>query len=481
MIEPVRGIFAGGEWVRASRGATIAVVNPATGDPIATVPRGAAADARTCIHAARWAFDEGPWPRMTPAERATLLKRFAVEATIDRPVFIECAVRQSGVPVASADVAVVTPALDAIAWYAQRASRDPETRLPDHGQTSSTVVREPAGVVVVLAAAAEPLSAIVHKAMPALAAGNAVVVKAASGAPLEAFALARCAQRAGLPHGVFNVVSGLARDVGDELAGNAMVDVVALAGRIATGRRVAARAAATLKTCVFTLGAGGATVVLGDADPGAVAPALTAAWLAHAGQAWGAPCLLVASAAVRDALVDAVLHDVKGLTVGDPADPATHVGPMRSVKARDRAEAMVAAAVAAGATIAAGGGRPAHPDRGAFLEPAVVTGVTAGMALASDEIAAPVLAVIDAPTDEDAIRIANERIDGVSAMVWAGSRDRALRAARMIRAGTVAAHGAGVNPLGPAGGYGRAGIGRERGFAGIDAYCEIKHIAGPAT
>jgi len=481
MMEPVWGVYAGGEWVRASRGTTITVVNPATEDAIASVPRGAAADARMAVHAARWAFDEGPWPRLKPAERATLLRRFSVEATIDRPLLIDLAVRSGGFPVSSADAVAVTPALDAFAWYAERAARDPESRLPDHAGTSSTVLREPAGVVAVLAAAAEPLAAIVHKAIPALAAGNTVVVKAASGAPLHAYALARCAHRAGLPPGVFNVVSGPARDVGAELAGNAMVDVVALAGRVATGRRVAARAAATLKTCVFTLGASGTAIVLDGADPAAIAPALVAAWLSNAGQSWGAPCRAVVSAAAHDAFVDAVLHEVKGSTVGDPANEATRVGPLRTAKARDRAEAMIAAAVAGGATLVAGGGRPDHLARGFFLEPAVVAGVAPSMSLATEEIAAPVLAVIEAADDEAAIRIANDRLDAVSAIVWAGSRERALAAARQIRAGTVAAQDAGVNPWAPAGGYGHAGLGRERGLAGLDAYSEIKHVAGPAT
>ncbi|HVL89380.1 MAG TPA: aldehyde dehydrogenase family protein [Actinomycetota bacterium] len=481
MIEAVRGIFAGGDWMRASRGATITVTDPALEETIATVPRGAAADARTCVHAARWAFDEGPWPRMTPAERAAHLKRFAVEATIDRPAFVELAVREWGVPVAGADEGFVRPSLEAFAWYAERASRDPESRLPDHGDTSSTVVREPAGVVAVLAAAAEPLAAIVHKAIPALAAGNTVVVKAASAAPLSAFALARCAQRAGMPPGVFNVVSGSARDAGDELASNAMVDVVALAGSIATGRRVAARAAGTVKTCLFTLGASGTAVVLDGSDPAVVAPSLVAAWLARAGQTWGAPCRLVVTAAVHDQLLDAIVAEVKGMPVGDPADPSIRVGPVRAAKARDRAEALIGAAVAAGASLVAGGSRPGDLSRGFFLEPAVVTGVRPGMGVFGEEVAAPVLAVVAAGGDEDAIRIANERIDGVSAMVWSEGRDRALAAARRLRAGTVLAQGAGANPWAPAGGYGQAGVGRERGLAGMDAYSEIKHVAGPAT
>lgn len=482
-MEPVWGISVGGEWVRASRGATIPVVDPSTGQSFATVPKGAAADARAAAHAARWAFDDGPWPGMTPAERATILKRFAVEATIDRSVFVECAIRESGVPVRYAETHAVGPALDALAWYARRAVRDPETRLPDHPgppPTSSTVVREPVGVVAVLAAAAEPLACLAHKMMPALVAGNTVVVKASSQAPLAAYALARCAARAGFPPGVVNVVSGPGRELATELAGNHMVDVVALAGRIATGRRIAPLAAAHLASCVFTLGASGWVLALDDAPVEELVSWLATAWLWNAGQAWGAPCRLVATPGVHDQLVEAVAHEAKGQRLGDPSDPATQVGPMRSAKARDRAQALIAAAVAAGATPAAGGGRPEQPAAGAYLEPAVLTGVAPDSPAVSDEIAAPILAVVAAHDDDDAIRIVNEGLNGVVTSVWASSRERALDAARQVRAGTVQAQGAGTNPSAPFGGYGRAGLGREGGSAGIDAYCEIKHVAGPA-
>lgn len=483
LMEPVWGIYVGGEWVRASRGATIPVVNPATGETVATVPKGAAADARAAAHAARWAFDDGPWPRMSAAERATILKRFAVEATIDRSVFVECAVRESGVPVRWAEQHAVAPALDALSWYAGKAVRDPETRLPDHPgppATSSTVVREPAGVVAVVAAAAEPLACLAHKLMPALVAGNAVVVKASSQAPLAAFALARCADRAGFPPGIVNVVSGPGRELAAELAGNPMVDVVALAGRIATGRRLAPLAAAHLASCVFTLGASGSVVAVDGAPVQEVASWLTAAWLWNAGQSWGAPCRLIATPGVHDQLVEAIVHEAKGQRLGDPSDPLTQLGPLRNAKARERAEALVASAVAAGATLVAGGGRAEHRASGAYLEPAVLTGVAPGSAAVTDEIAAPVLAVVAARDQQDAVRIASDRLDGVAAAVWASSRQDALDLARSVRAGTVTAQGAGINPAAPSGGFGRAGLGREGGTAGIDAYCEIKHVAGPA-
>jgi acyl-CoA reductase-like NAD-dependent aldehyde dehydrogenase len=478
----VTGFFAGGEWIRPSRGATIKVVDPASEETYGSVPRGLGVDARSVVHAARWAFDEGPWPRMSAAERAALLRAFSVECQVERERLVECAIHEWGATRRQAEALLVGPALEAIAWYADRASRDTESRLPDHAgppAASSLLVREPCGVAGIVAAGAEPLACLAHTAVAALAAGNTVAIKAPSTAPLSAFVLAECAARAGLPAGVLNVVSGPGRDAGAELCENAMVDVVAVAGTTATGRKVAQRAAATAKTTVAMLGATGTTVVLDGADPAEIAAHVAKTWLAHAGQAWGAACRLVATRSVHDALVDALAGYVKGLTVGDPSDAKTDSGPVRSKKALDRAIALVEDAVAEGARLVAGGGRPEHLAQGFYLEPAILTGAGDRSRVAREEIAAPILAVFPADGDEDALRIANDRSDGVVAHVWGRDRDHALAFARRVRAASVYAQGGGGNPWAPAGGYGPAGLGRFKGLTGIDAFTESKHISTP--
>ncbi|GAC1423960.1 MAG: aldehyde dehydrogenase [Actinomycetota bacterium] len=476
--------FIGGEWVSPVRRSTFPVIDPASGVAFAAVPRGAAADARAAVHAARWAFDEGPWPRLSGAERAQAIGRLVAQLNVRRAELVESAIGECGAPVRSADAQLVAPAMQAIGWYTERASRDFDVRLPDHPgppPAGALVARDPLGVISVLCAGAEPLSSIAHTAIPAMIMGNTVVVKAPTTTPLTAFIVADAAADADLPPGVLNVLSGHARDVGKELCSNAMVDAVTLNGTMGSGRRVAELAGATAKRTIMALGSSGNAIVLAGADLDAAVRDIVQRWLRHAGQAWGAVCRVIAEE--PDEIADALAHAAKGLRVGDPRDPSTEIGPLRNAHARDRAESLIADALARGAMLVAGGGRAeTHAisnGAGYYLQPVVLARVDEHAHVARDEVASPIIAVVQAHSRDDAIRIANDRADGVESVVWAAARDQAFESARRVRAATVHVNGAGDNPWAPAGGYGRAGNGRFRGLAGLDAFTETKTITTP--
>lgn len=460
----VRGFFIGGEWTRAARASRLPVVDPATGTQIGSAPSGRANEARAAVHAARWAFDDGEWRRLGPAGRAAALSRLAAQLTLRRAAFIDLAVRESGATAQQAESRLTAPALDAAAWYAARAARDTETRLPDANQTSSLLVRHPRGVAGVIAASSEPLSCIVHRAMAALAAGNTVVLKAPSGAPLTAYLFAEACEAAELPAGVVNVVSGRGVEMGREIAGNAMVDVVAVAGTSATVRSIAKSAAPMLKPVIATAGAPGTALVL---QPVA-AQALVAAWLAHSGQAWGAACRIIVVRGVFDDVVDSMTHAAKGLRIGTDGD----VGPLRTAAARARVLDMIDEAGGSGAIKTTGGGIPEHLPGGCFMEPCVLAGVDPGTRIAREEVAGPAAAIIPVPTREGAIALAQVQSSVVH--VWAEGRDEALEIARAVNAGAVFAQGGGENLWAP---QTVTGLGAVGGTAGIDAFTTGRHLA----
>ncbi len=471
--------YIGGEWLAPGRGKWIEIEDPATEEVFARAPLGRRDDARRALAAARQAFDEGPWPRMTPAQRAQAMKRFAIELALDRQKLTDLLIREAGCTRLMAEHLQVGPPLEHLSWYADRAARDRDERLPSHKgppPSESIVTREPVGVVSAIVPWNFPLYIATHKIGAALAGGNTVVLKPASWTPLSAFSFADAAERAGLPAGVLNVVTGAGQEVGEELASNTLADMVSFTGSTESGKRVMQLAASNVKKVSLELGGKSAGVVLADAPLDKAVPHLLWSWLVHQGQACGAATRFVLHESVHDDFVDRLIEQVKGLTIGDPAEWTTLVGPLIRGSHRERVERYIAVGRDEGATLVIGGGRPQHPPKGYYLEPAIFVDVRNDMRIAQEEIFGPVVAIIKVRDDDEALRVANDSIYGLAGAVWAGTRERAIAFARGMRTGTVSCNGGGLNPWAPFGGYKHSGVGRELGLIGLDEFTEVKHL-----
>ena len=471
--------YIGGEWLAPGRGRWLEVEDPATEEVFARAPLGRREDARRALAAARDAFDNGPWPRMTPAQRQQHMKRFAVELALQRSRLTELLIKESGCTRLTAEHLQVGPPIEHLSWYADRTARDPDERLPSHKgppPSESIVTREPVGVVACIVPWNFPLYIAVHKIGAALAMGNSVVLKPASWTPLSAFVLADAAERAGLPAGVFNVVTGSGPEVGEELASNTLADMVSFTGSTESGKRVMQLAAANVKKVSLELGGKSAAVVLEDAALDKAVPHLLWSWLVHQGQACGAATRFVIHEAIHDDVVDRLTDLVKGLSIGDPKEWTTLVGPLIRASHRERVERYIALGREEGATLHIGGGRPQHLSTGHYLEPAIFTDVRNDMRIAQEEIFGPVVTIIKVRTEAEAVAVANDSIYGLAGCVWAGSRERAIQVARKMRTGTVSVNGGGLNPWAPFGGYKQSGIGRELGSLGLDEFTEVKHL-----
>jgi len=468
--------------------AGLIVRNPATEAVIAEVPQAAPADVRRAIAAARTAFDEGPWPRMRPAERAVVLLRMADEMERRLPELVAVNMAEAGsvrslaeslqtrVPIAHLrDMA--ERVIPAFAWDRPMAA----TIAPGIGISAGQVRREPFGVCTLIPAYNFPFFLSMMKLIPALASGCTAVLKAAPATPLESLLIGDFADHAGLPPGVLNIVTGDV-EVGLELTTNPMVDLVSFTGSDAVGRMVYTQAAATTKKVILELGGKSAGIVRADADlEGAVRSAL-AGITVHAGQGCSLLTRTIVHESVHDELVERLRAGLAQVTVGDPAQPSTTMGPLISPAQRDRVEKLIRAGEEEGAQIATGGGRPAGLDRGYFVEPTLFVDVDTSMSIAQTEFFGPVGVVIPFRTDEEAVRIANDSPYGLSGAVWSADTVTAHAIATRIRAGSIAINGgsAGVNPRSPFGGYKQSGLGREWGEFGLDEYLQTKAISWAA-
>ncbi len=471
--------FIGGEWLAPGRGRWLEVEDPSNEEIFARAPLGRREDARRALKAARDAFDAGPWPRLAPAQRAQYVKRFAVELALQRAHLTELMIREAGCTRLMAEHLQVGPPIEHLSWYADRAARDPDERLPSHKgppPSESIVTREPVGVVACIVPWNFPLYIAVHKIGAALATGNTVVLKPASWTPLSAFVLADAAERAGLPPGVLNVVTGAGPEVGEELAGNTLADMVSFTGSTESGKRVMQLASSNVKKVSLELGGKSAGIVLADARLDKAVPHLLWSWLVHQGQACGAATRFVIHEAVHDEVVDRLIDLVKGLSIGDPKEWTTLVGPLIRASHRERVERYIRLGQEEGASLLVGGGRPQHLSNGHYLEPAIFTDVRNDMRIAQEEIFGPVVTVIKVRDEDEAVAVANDSIYGLAGCVWAGTRDHATAVARRLRTGTVSVNGGGLNPWAPFGGYKQSGIGRELGLIGLDEFTEVKHL-----
>ncbi|MGN5237113.1 aldehyde dehydrogenase [Rhodococcus sp. SJ-3] len=463
----------------AESGALFAVTSPHTEKVIARVAAAGPEDIDRAVGAARTAFDSGPWPKMTPAERAAVLIRFVELYKQHRGGMASLISAEMGAPITFATRAHVRIPMMMTSAFCTIAARYPFAELrPGLYGNDIEVRREPVGVVAAIVPWNMPQFLITAKVVPALLAGCTVVLKSAPETPMDALLFAELMQEAGLPAGVLNVVSGGA-EAGDALVRNGNVDKVTFTGSTAVGRRIAEACGRDLRPVSLELGGKSAAIVLDDADPVAVASAIVTASLANSGQVCNALTRILVPARRSAEFVDALVAAINSLRIGDPADPATDIGPLVTRKQQERVAGYIGLGRREGARIVTGGATPPKGlARGWYVQPTLFTKATNAMRIAREEIFGPVLTVIDYRDEEEAIAIANDSDYGLAGSVFTGDLDRAAVVASDVRTGTFGInHGYVMDPLAPFGGVKCSGYGRELGREGIVAYTTTKSIS----
>ena len=479
-----RNLIAG-ELRPATGGGTFATLNPATEEVLGVAADGTGADLDAAVSAARSAFDEGSWSR-DPALRAHCLRQLRTAMKESSEELRELTIAEVGAPRFLTTLAQLDSPVDDLAWVADLAETyewrtDLGAARPAGIASHRWILREPAGVVGAVTPWNFPHQINLAKLGPALAAGCTVVLKPAPDTPWAAAALGEIAATTDLPPGVLNVVNSSDHSLGARLCADPRVDLVSFTGSTATGRKVMAAAAETLKRVFLELGGKSAFVVLDDADLASATALAAFTACTHAGQGCAITTRLLVPRALHDEVVEMTAATMAALGAGDPNDAGTVCGPLISARQRDRVEGYLRLALEEGATFATGGGRPSGMERGFFVEPTLVLGLDNAARVAREEIFGPVLTVIPHDGDDDAVRIANDSPYGLSGAVHSADPERAWAVAAAVRTGTMSING-GVwyAADAPFGGYKASGIGREMGTAGFEEYLETKVVAEPA-
>ncbi|UFS58325.1 aldehyde dehydrogenase family protein [Subtercola endophyticus] len=473
-------LFIGGQWVDSDERYTI--IDPATGELVATAAKGNREHADAAVKAAKESFESGVWKNQSPAQRADVLERFASawEARIDELSVLTT--KESGIPVRLGAVfGVYSPVADTRQFAADLRRFEWERPGPvlEPMLAVGILRREPIGVCLGIVPWNTPTALAIWKAIPALAAGNSVVLKVDEKTPVTGLELAKALSDAGLPDGVFNVVTGEGRDVGSYLTEHKDVSHVSFTGSTATGRTVMAAAAARLKPVVLELGGKGPNIILEDADLDAAVDGSIWAFMMHSGQACESGTRLLLPESIHDEFVSRLIARVKTMRLGDTLDPLTDVGPLVSDHQRKRVLAYIESGKADGARVVIGGGVPEGEQfaNGYYVEPTIFVDATNDMKIAREEIFGPVLTVIKYDSLEQAIEIANDTEYGLSAGIWSEDIEKALAVARQIEAGSIW-----INDFHcatskyPFGGYKQSGVGRELGSSAMNDYTEEKTI-----
>jgi len=467
-------LFIGGAWVAAASDTWIDLVCPNSEAMVGRVVEAGKADMDSAVAAARFAFDTGPWPRMSPAERGRLLRALGAELQKREPDLAAAWTAQVGglasfaphmTAGGTAGVMATFGLCDSFPFVERRASMTVDTAL---------VVREPAGVVAAIAPWNAPYSIMASKLAYALVAGCTVIMKPSPETPLEAYIIAEAAEAAGLPAGVVNLVCG-AREASDHLVCNPGIDKVTFTGSTAAGKRIGMVCAERVARCTLELGGKSAAIVRDDFPLEAAAAILGNTITVMSGQVCAMLSRAIVSKQRHDALADAIAKVMQGIRIGKSTDPATQLGPLAMKRQLDRVEDYIAEGTRV-ADLVTGGRRPSNMDTGYFIEPTLFANVDNKSRIAQEEIFGPVLCLIPAEDEADAIRIANESDFGLNGSVLTADVDAAYRIARQVRTGAVGQNGLRMDFALPFGGFKQSGIGREGGEEGLWPYLETKSI-----
>lgn len=479
-------MFIGGKWVSAASGETFDVLNPANNKILARAAKGSAEDVDAAVDAARDSFNKGVWSRKTPAERAQILWKLADLVEKNTKPLAKLESQNQGKSIKYARDSDLPLVVDNIRFFAG-ASRmlDGKAAANYSGLGTSFVRREPLGVVAGIVPWNYPLLIAVWKLAPALAAGNSVIMKPASYTPLTLLELAKLADKAGVPKGVLNVITGSGEDVGSPLAGHKNIDMVAFTGDTETGKKIMELASPNVTRVHLELGGKAPMIVLKDAD------VPTAADGAVTGGYWntGQDCTAVTRVLVHESIEKAMVKKMtefamKNFRLGDPSKETTDLGPLVSLKHRERVEGYVKSGIDEGAKVITGGKSPNGKEfsKGAFYEPTILTNVKQHHKVCQEEIFGPVLTVQSFNTVDQAINMGNDVAFGLASSVWGKDINACMKVAAELQFGTVWIndHGILTSEM-PHGGYKLSGFGRDLSMYSFDEYTNVKHVYVDAT
>ncbi len=473
-VQPQKLLIDGG-LSDAQGGKTYTTVNPATGEPLAEIAEGGAEDVDRAVQAARRAFDAGPWRTMAAAERGRVVWKLGELLRRDADSIAALETLDTGKTFFESRRVELPLIADCFQYYAGWATKLHGETIPARDGMFNYTLREPVGVVGMIVAWNFPLLLTTWKVAPALAAGCTMVIKPAGITPLTALKLGELALEAGVPEGVLNVVPGKGSVAGAALVEHPLVDKIAFTGSTEVGKGIMRQAAGTMKRVSLELGGKSPHVIFEDANLDHAVRGVMNGIYYNKGEVCSAGSRLLVQRSVKDQVLDKLVGAVSKMTLGDPMDKGTRMGPQVSEEQMQTILGYVESGKEDGADLVAGGRR--HGDRGFFVEPTIFSGVRPDMKIAQEEIFGPVLAAIEFDDFDDCIAKANDTIYGLASGIWTQDIKRAHRFARDVRAGTVWINTYGLfDPAAPFGGYKQSGFGRELGMHALESYTEVKSV-----
>lgn len=471
--------YINGKWVGADSKNTRDIINPYNQEIIATVPEGNETEAKAAIAAAREAFDHGEWSTTPATERGAIVRKIAnlIERDKEELAYLESLDTGKTIIESRGDMDDIA---GVFRYYAELADKDGGELIDSPVPNSiSRVVREPVGVCGQITPWNYPLLQASWKLAPALATGNTLIMKPSEITPLTTIKVFELMEEAGVPAGVANLVLGSGATIGAELSSNTDVDLISFTGGIVTGKKIMQAASSNVKKLALELGGKNPNIIFADADfETAVDQALNGVFF-HAGQICSAGTRLIVEESIHDKFVQALVERVKKFKLGSGFEEGTQMGPLISAEHREKVEKYVETGIKEGATLAVGGARPEDPElqNGFFYLPTIFTDCTTDMNIVQDEAFGPVITVEKFTTEEEAVKLSNDSIYGLSGAVWTNDIAKAERCVAKMRMGTVWINDFNLYfPHAPWGGYKQSGIGRELGKLGIEEYTETKHI-----
>ena len=464
-------LYINGKWVQPMGTGSIDVINPATEEIIGKIPVGSADDVDKAASAARIAFDS--WAKSSIEERINILNALSNALKEKGESIAQTITAEVGTPIGYSRVAMVgTPRVVSRSYAKILENFDWEEKV-----RNSIICKEPIGVCAFITPWNFPLHQIIGKVAPAIAAGCTMILKPSKEAPLSAFILADILDEIGLPSGVFNLVSGHGSEIGNYMSSHPEVDMVSFTGSTGAGISVSEAAATTVKRVTLELGGKSANVALEDADPTLVAKKAIGACHQNSGQTCSALTRLIIPESMSDEVYEIIAEKNNSYTVGDPLEESTRCGPMVSLRQQKSVSKYIESGINEGATLISGGlGMPEGISKGYYVKPTIFANVSPDMKIWKEEIFGPVLVITTYKSEEEALKLANDSIYGLSGGVWSKDEKRAIKFAKDMRTGQVSVNGGAFNVSAPFGGYKLSGNGRELGSHGLNEFLEIKSI-----